>query len=508
MTSGTLYFMGIEVGTAGIKTVLVNEKGQTAFSSWMKFQTDTPKPLWVEQHPQEWWKSTILAIQNLLMENDVNPSTIHTIGITGQMHGLVLLNGSGQVIRPCILWNDQRSKEICSVLREEIGNETIKKLTGNRLFPGATMPKLKWVQKNEPDVFAQIYRFVLPKDYIRYRLSGEIFTDVTDASGTGLYDVKNRKWSRSMLKTLSISPNILPDVFESTMAPSKISHEASLVTGLIEGTPIISGCGSQEALAVSSGIFNEGDIAVNIGTSGVVFSVTDSFKPLPEGAMQNFCYITKNKWHYMGVTLSAGGAFRWYRENFGEIEEMASSRLNETTYGLLTRSAASAPPGSEGLLFLPYLAGERSPYDDPMAKGVFFGFGLRHTRDHFVRSVMEGITYALKDSLELMKQSKIPIHEIRVSGGAMKSSLWRQMLADVFNHEIQIVRETEGASYGAALMAGMNAKAFTEDSQVFDSMCIVQSSILPSDNSELYQKGYQRYQSLYSSLRGEFKKIE
>ncbi|HXK51057.1 MAG TPA: xylulokinase [Caldisericia bacterium] len=508
MSSQTRYFMGIEVGTAGIKVVLVNEKGHPDHSSWMEFPTLTPKPLWVEQHPQDWWKATILAIQKLFMDGNVQPSQIECIGLTGQMHGLVLLNGSGETIRPCILWNDQRSKEICSRIRSEIGNAHIKELTGNRLFPGSTMPKLKWVQENEFNHFAQVYRFVLPKDYLRYRLSGEIFTDVTDASGTGLFDVKNRKWSKEILKRLSISPNILPDVFESTILASKVNHAASLVTGLIEGTPIIAGCGSQEALAVSSGIFSEGDVAVNIGTSGVVFTVTDDFKPLPDEALQNFCYITKNKWHYMGVTLSAGGAFRWYREQFGEIEEIASSRLQQTTYDLLTECASSAPPGAEGLLFLPYLTGERSPYDDPMAKGVFFGFGLRHKRSHFIRSVMEGITFALKDSLELMKKAQIPIHEIRVSGGAMKSSLWRQMLADIFDHEIQIVRETDGAAYGAALMAGLSTKAFTKDHPVFDSMSIVQSSILPGENSETYKNEYQRFRSLYSSLQDEFKKIE
>ncbi|MCK5847714.1 MAG: xylulokinase [Caldisericia bacterium] len=501
------FYMGIEIGTTGVKIVLVDDQAKTHFTGWMEFQTLTPKPLWVEQHPQDWWKATILSIQKLLLDHSIEPVRIKSIGLTGQMHGLVLLNESGTVIRPCILWNDQRSKEICLKIRKDIGDERIIQLTGNRLFPGFAMPKLKWIQENEPENYEKIYRFVLPKDYIRYCLSGDIYTDVTDASGTCLYDVKNRKWSRLMLKELSISPNILPDVVESTVAISKVNHEASLVTGLLEGTPIIAGCGSQEALAVSSGIFNEGEVGINIGTSGVVFTVTDSFKQVPNATLQNFCYVTKKKWHYMGVSLSAGGAFRWYRDQFGEIEEIAATRLQKDTYELLTDCAKNAPAGSEGLLFLPYLAGERSPHDNPMAKGVFFGFSLRHRRMHFVRAVMEGIAYSIKDSLEVMKRENIPVNDIRISGGAMKSSLWRQMFADILDHEIQIVRETEGAAYGVALIAGLGVKAFTKEDPVFDSLNTVQSSIMPSDNSEFYQKEYLRYKSLYSSLKGEFEKI-
>ncbi|MCH7705365.1 MAG: xylulokinase, partial [Planctomycetes bacterium] len=376
------YFLGIDVGTTGCKAVLVDSTGNVAATATHEYPLSTPRPNWSEQDPEDWWAATVASIKDVLNECNVGAGSVVAVGLTGQMHGATLLDSTGGVLRPAILWNDQRTADECAEITRRVGAERVVQLTGNPVLTGFTAPKLMWVRRHEPEVFARIAAVLLPKDYVRFRLCGERHTDVSDASGTSMFDVADRRWSDEMIEAAGAKRSWLPEVSESPVVTAKISADAARLTGLSEGTPIVAGAGDQAAQAVGAGIVKDGDVCVTIGTSGVVFAAGDRYRVEPGGRLHAFCHAVPGKWHLMGVMLSAGGCLRWVRDTLGEPECSRAKSEGRDPYDVLTEVAAGAPPGCEGLLFLPYLTGERTPHDDPNARGVFFGLTLRHTKAH------------------------------------------------------------------------------------------------------------------------------
>jgi xylulokinase len=492
------YFLGIDVGTSGLKAVLVNKDGSVTGTSTSEYEMYTPRPLWAEQNPGDWWKAAGLAIKSLISDNNLKADEIKGVGLTGQMHGLVTLDEKGDVLYPCIMWNDQRTGEECREITEEIGSDRLLEITGNQVLPGFTAPKIIWLRKNKSDVYSKIKKVLLPKDYLRYKMTGEFFSEVSDASGTSLLDVKNRRWSDEMLKKLDIPREWLPEVRESIEVTGNISAEAASATGLTPGTPVVGGGGDQAAGAVGAGAVREGIISLVLGTSGVVFTHSDQYRIEPEGKLHAFCHSVPGAWHLMGVTLSAAGSLKWYRDKLYPGEK----------YDSLTKGASGIQAGSEGLLFLPYLSGERTPYPDPQAKGTFTGITLRHGKDHFTRAILEGVAYSLRDCYELNKSLGIKADKIIASGGGARSPLWRSIISDLFNLEITTLKCTEGAPYGAAIMAAVGTGYYNSINEACDAMLEADTVTSPDNaRSNVYDDFYDLYRELYPTLKESFKKI-
>jgi xylulokinase len=499
--------LGIDIGTSGSKALLVDLDGNVLASATGDYPMYTPRPLWAEQNPQDWWAATVLTVRQALQSAEVRPEQVAGVGLTGQMHGLVLLDSRGEVLRPCIMWNDQRTGAQCEAITEKIGSQRLLQLIANPVLPGFTAPKIVWVREHEPEVYGKIAHVLLPKDYIRYRLTGALATEVSDASGTALLNVEGRRWSEEMLAALDIPAGWLPECHESALPTAAISSQAARETGLKVGTPVVGGGGDQAAQAVGSGIIEQGTISVTLGTSGVVFAATDRFLLEPEGRLHAFCHAVPGQWHLMGVMLSAAGSLRWYRDVLGQAEVTKASAQGRDVYDVLCQQAGSAPAGSEGLIFLPYLSGERTPYPDPDARGVFFGLTLRHGKEHMVRAVLEGVTYGLRDSLELMRDMGVEVKQVRASGGGAKSPLWRQILADVFNSEIVLTNVTEGAAFGAALLAGVGAGVYEDVREACARTIRVTDSVEPGANVSVYEDYYPTYRELYPALAPLFKRV-
>jgi len=499
--------LGIDVGTTGSKALLVDENGTVRASATHEYPMSSPKPLWAEQSPDDWWDATVLSIRDVLSGSGISPGDVAAVGLTGQMHGMVLTDARGSVLRPCIMWNDQRTGEECSAITGRIGEARVLELTGNPVLPGFTAPKIEWVRKNEPEIYRKVAKVLLPKDFVRFKLTGAFATDVADASGTSLFNVGKRAWSEEMLAALDIPPGWMPDVTESQIFSGKVDADAATLTGLPEGTPVVAGAGDQAAQAVGTGIVREGVISVTLGTSGVVFVASDSYRVEPEGRLHAFCHAVPGKWHLMGVMLSAGGSFRWFRDTLGEAETSTAKRDGRDPYDLLSEGAAQVPAGSEGLLFLPYLTGERTPYPNPNARAVFFGLTVRHTKRHMTRAVLEGVTFGLRDSLELTRALGVAAREIRASGGGARSGLWRQIMADIFGTEITTVNVTEGAAYGAALLAGVGSSAFGSVEEACQRVVTTTGAVRPGNAHRRYESYYERYRALYRALEGEFDAI-
>lgn len=499
------YLIGIDVGTSSTKAILIDESGQVIKTVAPEYEFQTPKPLWAESDPADWWTATIAAIKSLL--DGIDTSQVAGLGLTGQMHGLVCLDKDGEVLRPCIMWNDQRTADQCREMTARIGDDDVIAITGNPILPGFTAPKLRWIEENEPEVYSRIDKILLPKDYIRYKLSGEFFTDVSDASGTSLLDVQQRRWAHYILNEFKWPLSWLPEVTESTEATTRISADAATATGLLAGLPIIAGGGDQAAQAVGCGIVREGVISATLGTSGVVFAHSDEYRVEKKGRLHAFCHAVPGKWHLMGVMLSAGGSYQWYRNQLCQDELSQEKATGSDSYEILNEAAAKVPPGAEGLLFLPYLSGERTPYPDPNARGSFIGLSLRHTKAHLTRAVLEGVSYGLNDSLELMRSMGIAPENIVLSGGGAKSPLWRQMLADVFDTRCTMVNATEGAAYGAALLAGVGAGVYPSVEDACDRTISTTQEVDPGDNVPVYADFFPRYRNLYPALRFEFEQM-
>jgi xylulokinase len=494
-----MYFLGIDVSTTATKALLIDSTGIVLAVSATEYSFETPHPLWSEQHPDLWWDGTQKSIRAVIEDSGVDATQIGGIGLTGQMHGLVLLDESGMVLRPSILWNDQRTQAQCDEIHARIGRERFIQITGNVALTGFTAPKILWVKENEPEVYSRAAHVLLPKDFVRYKLTGAFAMDKADGAGTVLMDLKKRDWSDEVLSALDIPRIWMPPLYEGTQITGPITSEAAAATGLAPGTPVMAGGGDQAAQAVGVGAVKEGVIALTLGTSGVVFATTGGAFIEPEGRLHAFCHSVPDQWHLMGVMLSAAGSLRWYRDTFAP----------GMSYDDLLAPAADISAGSDGLLFLPYLTGERTPHPDPLARGAFVGLTVRHGMAHCTRAVLEGVAFGLKDSFELMKSAGLArIDQVRVSGGGARSSIWRQILADVFESELITVNTTEGAAYGAALLAGVGAGYWSDVSSACEAVIKTTGQTIPIDqNAATYRRFYPLYQELYPTLKGSFAKI-
>ncbi|MBN1311593.1 MAG: xylulokinase [Anaerolineae bacterium] len=495
MTNGRC-FLGLDISTTGAKALLIDEQGQVKGSTTSPLSLSMPHPLWSEQNPRDWWAGMALSIKQALDTSKVPAQSIAAVGLTGQMHGLVLLDESGEVLRPAILWNDQRTSKQCDEIRKRLGKERLIQITGNDALTGFTAPKILWVQQHEPDIYSHARHILLPKDYIRYRLTGQYGMDRAGGSGTLLFDIKERTWSPEMLKALDIPPDWMSTTFEGPQITGRVTAEAAAATGLAEGTPVVAGGGDQAAQAVGVGAVEPGIVGVTLGTSGVVFATTPGPLVEPEGRLHAFCHAVPERWHFMGVMLSAAGSFQWYRDTLAP----------GASFDALTAEAEAVPPGSEGLLFLPYLTGERTPYPDPLARGAWVGLTARHTRAYLTRAVLEGVAFGLRDSFTLIQEAGLgDIRRVHVSGGGAKSALWRQILADVFNAELVTVNTTEGAAYGAALLAGVGAGHWPDVEAACAGTIKVTGRIEPdAQRVALYADYYPQYRALYPALSGTF----
>jgi xylulokinase len=490
------YLLGLDVSTTGVKALLVDEEGQVAGAATTPLSLSTPQPLWSEQDPAEWWSAAVESIQRLLNETDAPGEAVASLGLTGQMHGLTLLDGAGQVLRPAILWNDQRTGPQCDEIRARVGKARLVQLTGNDALTGFTAPKILWVRQHEPDIYAQVSQILLPKDYVRFRLIGAYATDRAGAAGTLLLDVKARDWSAEVLDALEIPAKWLPPTHEGPEITGYVSATAAAATGLRAGTPVVGGGGDQAAQAVGVGAVQPGIVALTLGTSGVVFASTPEPFFEPEGRLHAFCHAVPGRWHLMGVMLSAAGSLRWYRDTLAPHED----------YDALLAPAAHILPGSEGLLFLPYLTGERTPHPDPLARGAFVGLTVRHSQAHLTRAVLEGVAFGLRDSLVLMRSAGLQeIQQVRVSGGGAQSPLWRQILADVLGVELVTVNTSEGAAYGAALLAGVGAELWPDVDTACRATIRQTGATKPNPTVEAeYDRSYGLYCQLYPALRASF----
>lgn len=494
-----MYFLGIDTSTTSSKALLIDEQGNVVAVASHPHTLQTPKPLWSEQDPREWWEAVSASIRSVLEKADVSGEGIGAVGLTGQMHGLVLLDDDGNVLRPAILWNDQRTQSQCDEIHQIVGREKFIQITGNVALTGFTAPKILWVKENEPDVFAKAKHVLLPKDYVRLKLTGEYAMDKADGAGTVLFDLKARDWSDEILSALDIPRAWMPKTFEGTEFTGYVTEEAAALTGLKVGTPVAAGGGDQAAGAVGVGAVDPGIIGLTVGTSGVVFAATPSALIEPEGRLHAFCHAVPGMWHFMGVMLSAAGSLQWYRDTLAP----------DVSFDDLLKEAELIPAGSEGLQFLPYLSGERTPHPDPLARGAFIGLTLRHSRAYMTRAVLEGVAFGIRDSFTLIQNAGLgKITQVRASGGGTKGALWRQIMASVLNAELVTVNTTEGGAYGAALLAGVGAGAWSDVVSACDACIKITGNTLPVPaDVETYEKSYEVYQGLYPVLKSSFEKM-
>ena len=460
----------------------------------------SPQPGWAEQDPRDWWRAAGLAIRKATQGAGISADSVSSIGLSGQMHGAVLLDKDGDFIRPALIWCDQRTAIQCEQLEDIFGMGGLIRLTCNPPLTNFTLTKLLWVQQNEPHNWGRVRKVMLPKDYVRFRLTGECATDVADASGTLLLDVAKRNWSTEVLKTTKIDAEFLPKLFESPEICGEVSEEGAKATGLRPGTPIVAGAGDQAAGAVGMGITRAGLVSATIGTSGVVFAATDRPAMDPRGRLHTFCHAIPGRWHVMGVTQAAGLSLRWFRDRFG-----AGAEDGRDPYERMTEEAARVKAGAEGALWAPYLMGERTPHLDPGARAAFVGLSASHTRAHMIRAVLEGVAYSLKDSFSIFSEIAVPVERIRLGGGGARSALWRQIQADVYGHEVETVVAEEGAAYGAAILAGVGAKAWASVDQACDAVVRVAETVKPDPvNAAAMNCGYQLYRRIYPALHSIF----
>ncbi|HSL25670.1 MAG TPA: xylulokinase [Acidimicrobiia bacterium] len=489
------FVIGIDVSTTATKAILVDRSGAVRGVSSSFYSYETPRPLWTEQHPQLWWDGAIAAVRQVVREQGVSGSEVEAVGLTGQMHGSVLLDGRGEVVRPAILWNDQRTEDECNEIRRRVGASRLIQVTGNDALTGFTAPKLLWVQRNEPENWARVRHVLLPKDYVRYRLTDDLAVDVADGSGTILFDLAARTWSPEILEALDIDASLMPPTFEGPEVTGTITPAAAAATGLQEGTPVIAGGGDQSANAVGVGAVSPGIIALSLGTSGVVFATTAGPSIESGGRVHSFCHAVPGRWHMMGVMLSAAGSLRWLRDALAP----------DASYEDLVGPAAEIGAGSDGLIFLPYLTGERTPHPDPLARAAFVGLTVRHDLRHLTRAVLEGVAFGLKDGLDLMIQAGVPApSQIRASGGGTRSPLWRQILADVLDAEIATVPTEEGAAFGAALLAAVGAGWFATVADACGASVTVSPAAAPSGLGPTYREAHSRFGDLYPALSPTF----
>ena len=498
--------LGIDLGTTGVRVLLVNSSGNAVASADASYPLLTPRPYWSEQEPELWWQATVTAVRDCLSRAKQaagDQVVVAAVGLSGQMHGSVFLSSKGDVLRPAILWNDQRTADQCARINAIVGEERLIQLTSNRALAGFTAPKILWLRQNEPDIYTQVCKILLPKDFLRYRLTGILATEVSDASGTLLFNVRERRWSEDMLQALELPSAWMPECYESVAVSGYISRESAEITGLTSGTPVVGGGGDQAAGAVGNGIVSTGRASCVLGTSGVIFWHCDTYSYDPQARLHSFCHAVPGKWHLMAVTMAAGGSLRWFRDSLCQDIKARAKAEGVDPYEIITGMAERIAAGSEGLLFLPYLAGERTPYASPHATGAFIGLTLRHTRAHLARAVMEGITMSLRDCLELGGKCGATAPIISFSGGGARSAFWQQMAADIFGVAVQRTNSDEGPAYGAAILANVGAGMHRSVEDACATFIKVEESRHPDGTTaERYLDLYRLYTSLYPSLLG------
>ena len=493
--------LGIDVGTGGTRAVVVDERGGVAAAATTEHAPfASPRTGWAEQDPRDWWRAASGAVRAVLSRPGIDAAEIACVGFSGQMHGAVLLDRGGEVLRPALIWCDQRTDAQCRAITERVGAARLIELVSNPALTNFTLTKLVWVREHEPELWSRFDSFLLPKDYVRLRLTGERATDVADASGTLLLDVARRRWSAAMLDALEIGEECLPALFESSEITGRVSAAGASATGLRAGTPVVAGAGDQAAGAVGMGIVRPGAVSATIGTSGVVFAATDRPALDTRGRVHTFCHAVPGRWHVMGVTQAAGLSLRWFRDTFGVGGGAAAP--GGDAYDLLSAEAASAPPGADGVLWAPYLMGERTPHLDPRARAALVGLAASHGRPHVVRAVLEGVAFSLRDTLSIFREMNVPVETIRLGGGGARSKVWRQTLADVYGRAVEVLAAEEGAAYGAALLAGVGAGAWPDVDEACARSVHVATRVEPDASASALLDGrYAAYRALYPALR-------
>jgi xylulokinase len=484
-------FLGLDIGTGGSRAVVIDENGKILASATVEHAAfASPEIGWAEQSPEDWWRACVSAIGAVLQI--VKPEEIAAVSFSGQMHGSVFLDVSDAVIRPALLWCDQRTDRQCRGITEKIGAERLIELVSNPAVTGFTLPKVLWLRENEPESFEKVRAVLLPKDYIRLRLSGDKASDVADSSGTLLFDVHNRRWSDEMMTAFELDKELFPKIYESPEVTGKVSSSGASETGLKEGTLVVAGAGDNAAGAIGMGIVKPGALSATIGTSGVVFAVTDQPKIDLKGRIHTLCHAVPGRWHNTGVTLAAGLSFKWFRENFGEGK----------TYDELVNEAAKISAGADGAIWLPYLMGERTPHLDAGARAAFVGLTASHTKAHLTRAVLEGVAFSLKDSIEIFSELGAQAEKIRLGGGGAKSALWQQIQADIYGQTVETIEAEEGAAFGAAILAGVGAGNWKTVDEACERTIKTAKQVEPdSDSAKILQKNYEAYKLLYNALR-------
>lgn len=488
-----MLFLGLDIGTGGSRAVLIDRGGKLLASATAEHANFvSPRIGWAEQSPDDWWRASCRAIREAIAVAKIEPDAIEAVSFSGQMHGSVLLDEADKVLRPALLWCDQRTTKQVAEITEKAGAIRLLELVSNPAVTGFTLPKLLWVRQNEPGIWERVRSVLLPKDYIRLRMSGDKASDVTDSSGTLMFDVRNRKWSDEILKTFDIDKGILPAVYESIEITGTVSQTGSEATGLRAGTPVIAGAGDNAAAAIGSGIVSPGSMSVTIGTSGVVFIVTDEPKLDLKGRTHSLCHAIPDRWHMTGVTLAAGQSLKWFRDNFA----------SGSSYDEITREAENVDAGSDGAIWLPYLMGERTPHLDANARAAFIGLTASHTKAQLIRAVMEGVAFSLRESIDIFRGLGAMIDTIRVGGGGARSALWRQIQADVYGQTVETIRADEGAAFGAAILAGVGVEAWDSVDQACEEAIRIDEKIEPNDASQArLERNYDAYKLLYPALR-------
>lgn len=495
------YTLGLDIGTSAVKALLMDQNGEIAAENSESYPLSTPNPGWAEQNPADWWQASQKVIKDLIAENEIEAEKIKAISFSGQMHSSVFLDQKMEVIRPAILWSDTRTSKECREIEKRVGGiEELTKLVSNPALEGFTAAKILWLRNNESANYKKVKKVLLPKDYIRYKLTGELGMDLSDAAGTLLCDVKAEDWSEEIMELLEIEPEIMPPVLRSVDVVGPVTAEAAAKTGLSTTTKVVAGGADNACGAVGSGIIKAGRVMASLGSSGVVVAQTDQPEADPEGRVHLFNHAVPGSHYIMGVMLSAGMSFKWMKEEMFN-DEVGFEQLNQ--------EAAAVEAGSEDLIFLPYLYGERTPHADADARGVFFGISGKHKRGHFIRSVMEGVSFGLRDSLELIKARGVEVEEVRLIGGGAKSELWQQITADIFGETIGILNVEQGPAFGAAIIAGVGAGVFSDFESIVEELVDVVKKVEPiAENVERYEKNYEIYQGLYSDLKARFKDLK
>ena len=493
-----MFVLGIDVGTGGTRALIIDEKGRLISSATEEHEPfASPQIGWAEQRPEDWWRATGVAVRKALGNANLSGEQIACVGFSGQMHGAVMLDDSDAVVRPALIWCDVRTEKQCQDFTAKVGAERLIQLTCNPALPNFTLTKFLWVRENEPKNWRRVSSVMLPKDYVRFRLTGDRAIDMADASGTLLLDVAHRRWSKEILQAAEIDESLLPKLYESPDVCGQVSAAGAAATGLKVGTPVVAGAGDQAAGATGVGIVTPGAVSATIGTSGVVFAATDRPALDAKGRLHTFCHAVPGRWHVMGVTQAAGQSLRWFRDRFG-----AGADDGRDPYERLTAEAAKVPVGSDGLLWAPYLMGERTPHLDPNARGALIGLTASHTRGHVVRSILEGVAFSLRDSFTLFAEMKVPVTKIRLGGGGARSSLWRQIQADVYGHEVEIVEAEEGAAYGAAILAGVGAQVWSSVDAACNEVVRVAQRVLPqADAVKQLNASYAAFRRMYPAIK-------